>query len=103
MLRSKGPEAEYLAALRGIITGPWLVVPNQLSNGRSGLWLGRIPGRCRTRDLSGAAEGGIRREWSSVRHARTLAEVKAGRADLEEIGPARWGVLQDLAAIELSS
>jgi hypothetical protein len=27
-LRSKAPEADYLAAVRGIITGPWLVAPN---------------------------------------------------------------------------
>src|SRR5262249_33289921 len=44
-LRSKSPEARYLAALRGIITGPSPVVPKQHTGYGSGRRLGGGPGR----------------------------------------------------------
>ena len=102
-LRSKTPEADYLAAVRGIIAGAWLVVPKphtgygfRPSSGR------RARTALRAQILAVPPEGGIRRECGP----RSLGSVRltyASRsAELEEIGQVDRGV-QDVAAIELSS
>jgi hypothetical protein len=59
-LRAKSPEADYLAAVRGIITGPLLVVPKQHTGYGSGRRPGGGHGRpARHQMFSGPLEGGI--------------------------------------------
>jgi hypothetical protein len=97
-LGSKDPEAVYLAALRGIITGPWLVVANQPFI-RSTAWEGFRsavgPG------WEGGTEGGNRREWArQASKGNGLDPIQAGstwrRSAQAGKGP------QDMEAIELS-
>jgi hypothetical protein len=85
-LRIKGLEADYLPAVRGIITGPRLVAPKQRSSYASGHRLGgqRRP-TTRFPDLCGTTGG-----RDSTLHATAVwssgLTCTSDRADLEEIG-----------------
>jgi len=98
-LRPKAPEADYLAAVRGIISGQWPVVAKHHTGCGSRLRPGGGPGRAiRAQKFSGPAEGGNRHH---CRQPGCLAHT-ARWADMEEIGQVDGGA-QDVAAIELSS
>jgi hypothetical protein len=102
-LPPKTPEADYLAALRGIITGPWLVVANQHSGYVSGRQLGVTPSRLRApQRFSGPLEGGNRHRCKPRTVQSRRLTYAPDRADLEEIGQVDRGA-KDVAAIELSS
>jgi len=102
-LRSKAPEAEYLGAVRGIITGQCLVVRKQCtvctSGHRLGGGLSRLP---RAQEISEPPEGGSRYDCRPRRICSPRLTYAPHRADLEEIGQVDRGA-QDAAAIELSS
>jgi hypothetical protein len=102
-LQPKTPEADYLAAVRGIITGPWLVVANQHSGYVSGRPLGVAPSRqCAPQIFSGPLEGGNPRHCKSRSVQLERLTYIPDRADLEEIGQVDRGA-NGVAAIELSS
>jgi len=102
-LRSNAPEAEYLAAVRGIIARPWQVVAKQRASCTSGHRLGGGPGRLpRAQELSGPPEGGSRYDCRPRRVCPPGLTHAPDWADLEEIGQVDRGA-QDVAAIELSS
>jgi hypothetical protein len=99
----KTPEVDYLAAVRGIIAGPWLVVANQHSGYLSGRQPGVAPSRPRAAQrFSGPLEGGNRHHCKPRSVQPERLTFPPDRADLEEIGQVDRGA-KDVAAIELSS
>jgi hypothetical protein len=102
-LRAKSPEADYLASVRGIITGAWLVAQKQRTGRGSGHWPGGGPGRYASgTDVSVLSEGGIRLERGSRGSGSGCLTYAPCMTELEEIGQVDRGA-QDVAAIELSS
>jgi hypothetical protein len=99
----KTPEVDYLAVVRGIIAGPWLVVANQHSGYLSGRQPGVAPSRPRAAQrFSGPLEGGNRHHCKPRSVQPERLTFPPDRADLEEIGQVDRGA-KDVAAIELSS
>jgi hypothetical protein len=99
----KAPEADYLAAVRGIITGPWLVVANQHSGCASGRPFRAVPSRLRAQQrFALLLEGGYRHHGRPRTAAPQRLTYAPERADLEEIGQVDRGAM-DVVAIELSS
>jgi len=102
-LRAKSPEADYLAAVRGIITGARPVVRKQHTGCGSGHCPGGGPGQyARGTELSVPSEGGIRRERGPRSSGFWCPAYASDWAELEEIGQVNRGA-QDVSAIELSS
>ena len=100
---SKTPEADYLAAVRGIIAGAWPVVSKPDTGCGSGHRPGGGPGRyAKAQILPVSAEGGIRRECGPRSHGSGCLTYAPDGTELEEIGQVDRGA-QDVAAIELSS
>ena len=90
-LRSKSPEADYLAAVRGIIAGPLLVVAKRDTGNGSGRRPGGGPGRLvRLQGCAGPPEGRDLHEFGAELPLRSPTYAPDW-AELEEIGPGRQG------------